>query len=185
MKKNNKGFMLVEAIISGTVVLTSMIVLYSTFSRLYGLYSERANYYSIDGVYATKLAIDWLWDKGFGKQINRIFDNNQYVDLIDGCNEGGCGVFLEDDNSENLMNGLTDIGLNYKVNRMIIAAYDGSSLEELLKNKDINLNESFREYIEYVIGYYGVSNGDTQYSYIVLTEIKDGNNYYYANLGIG
>lgn len=184
MKKNNKGFMLVEAIISGTVVLTSMIVLYSTFSRLYGLYSERANYYSIDGVYATKLAIDWLWDKDFGKQINRIFDNNQYVDLIVGCNEKVYSELEEDDNSKN--NGLTDIGLNYKVNRMIIAAYDGSSLE-LLKEKDkgINLNESFREYIEYVIGYYGVSNGDTQYSYIVLTEIKDGNNYYYANLGIG
>ena len=41
MKKNNKGFMLIEAIISGTIVLTSMVLLYSTFGRLYNLYQEK------------------------------------------------------------------------------------------------------------------------------------------------
>lgn len=176
MKKNKKGFMLAEAVVSASVIITSMILLYSTFNRLYLLYSEKNSYYNIDAVYATKTMINSLMDNNFEKYINDIFVNSTYKVIIDDtiCNQNESGT------NDSLCTKLKDL---YKVNRMIISEYDKSTLEEDIKN--LSINQSFKDYIDYVIGYYGVSNHDTKYSYIVLTEIKDGDDYYYANLGIG
>lgn len=176
MKKNNKGFMLAEAVVSATVIITSMIILYSTFNRLYLLYSEKNSYYNIDAVYATKTMINSLMDNNFEKYINDIFVDSTYKIIIDDttCNKN------ETDTNDIFCTKLKDL---YKVNRMIISEYDKSTLETDLKT--LPINKSFKDYIDYVVGYYGVSNHDTKYSYIVLTEIKDGADYYYANLGIG
>jgi len=185
MKKNKKGFMLAEAVVSSTVIITSMILLYSTFNRLYFLYSEKNSYYNIDAVYATKTMINSLMDNNFEKTINDIFVDSTYKVIMEDyiqdekILEEKC---LENETSPNdsLCTKLKDI---YKVNRMIISEYDKSTLEEDIKN--LTINQSFKDYIDYIVGYYGVSNHDTKYSYIVLTEIKDGADYYYANLGIG
>lgn len=176
MKKNKKGFMLAEAVVSATVIITSMVLLYSTFNRLYLLYSEKNSYYNIDAVYATKTMINSLMDNNFEKYINDIFVNSTHKVIIDDttCNKNESGT------NDPLCTKIKDL---YKVNRMIISEYDKSTLETDLKT--LPINQSFKDYIDYVIGYYGVSNYDTKYSYIVLTEIKDGNDYYYANLGIG
>ena len=198
MKKNNKGFMLAEAIISGTIIITSMILLYQTFNRIYVKYQEKNNYYSIDAVYATKEMIANLMDNNFSKTINNITSkSNHYILVADGIcqssnidHEGntisisGLEKFCNNDENSKSINKI------YNINNMIITEYDKTVLEEL-KNKlsnntELTINQTFKEYIDFVIGYYGVSNHDTQYTYIVLTEIKDDkNNYYYANLGIG
>lgn len=185
MKKNKKGFMLAEAVVSATVIITSMILLYSTFNRLYLLYSEKNSYYNIDAVYATKTMINSLMDNNFEKYINDIFVGSTYKVIMED--------YIPDDEVEEKKCVENEISPNdsictklkglYKVNKMIISEYDKSTLKTDLKN--LSINKSFKDYIDYVIGYYGVSNHDTKYSYIVLTEIKDGDDYYYANLGIG
>lgn len=170
MKKNNKGFMLAEAVVSGTVIITSMIILYSTFNNLYAKYKEKNNYYNIDAIYATEEMIDYLMNYNFEEFINEKIGGNKYYVLID---ESTCydGEVCEK---------LRDL---YNVNKMIIAEYDKSRLESDVQS--LSINQSFKDYIDYVISYYGVSNYDTKYSYIVLTETKDQNDYNYANLGIG
>ena len=52
------------------------------------------------------------------------------------------------------------------------------------KNEQIKFNKAMIDYIDYIIGYYGVSKSDTRFSYIVITEIVDGDKHYFANLGI-
>lgn len=170
MKKNNKGFMLIEAIISGTIVLTSMVLLYSTFGRLYNLYQEKSTYYNVDAIYVTEKAIDYLLENDFNTYINNTFENSNHAILID---ETTCDI----------TNFCQDLKTLYNVNKMIITEYDKTTLENL-KNT-ISINETFKNYIDFVIGYYQVGDTDTKYNYIVLTEIKEGENYYYANLGIG
>jgi hypothetical protein len=170
MKKNRKGFMLAEAVVSATVIITSMVMLYSTFNRLYSLYMDKNNYYNIDAFYATKEMINYLMDNNFEEEINNIFQNDTYKTLINSTTCLGGNVCSK----------LKDL---YSVNNMIISEYDKSTLEVDIKT--LAINQSFKDYIDYVIGYYGVSNHDTKYSYIVLTELKVGSNYYYANIGIG
>lgn len=179
MKKNNKGFMLAETVVAGTVVLTSMVVLYSTFNRIYSLYKEKMNYYNVDAIYATKEVVHGFMKEDFGEVINTIFEGSTYFKLID---KNNCYSTIDGKViiNENFCKRLNEV---YGVNNIIVTEYDKTTLEKVMN--DITLNQSFKDYINYVIGYYGVSNHDTKYSYLVLTEIKDGSNYYYANLGIG
>ena len=65
---------------------------------------------------------------------------------------------------------------------MILVEYDKNTLNKL---KNESINETFKEYIDYVIKYYGIKEND-DYNYIVLTEIEIGNKQYnYSNLRIG
>jgi hypothetical protein len=61
---------------------------------------------------------------------------------------------------------------------MLFVEYDSESLNEL----DDSINQTFKEYVDYVIKYYDIKNTKEDYNYIYLTEIKNGDNYYYANL---
>ena len=89
MNKNNKGFMLVEVIVTSVVIATAMISLYSTFNRLYTSYNRNISYYNIDAIYATKTTIDYLLNNDFNKFINKTFggtqeiSGTQYKTLID------------------------------------------------------------------------------------------------------
>ena len=62
--KNNKGFMLAEAVITSTIVLTTLIGLYATFSRLYNLYNI-----SIKANESLDINID-LANDGYNKKYN-------------------------------------------------------------------------------------------------------------------
>lgn len=169
MNKNNKGFMLVEVIVTSTVIATAMISLYSTFNKLYTSYNQKTSYHNIDGIYATKTTINYLLDNDFNVFINNTFTTSQYKILID---DTTCF------NNTDICNAIKS---TYNVNKMIIAEYNKSIIETL---KNTSINQTFKEYIDYVIGYYGIEQSNNKYNYIILTEIKDGDNYYYANLGI-
>ena len=58
MIKNNKGFMLIEAIITSTIVLTMLIALYTSYNKLYNNYKTKNTYYDLDSIYATKEIIN-------------------------------------------------------------------------------------------------------------------------------
>ena len=53
-KKRSKGFMLVELIVTSTIIVATMIGLYASFTKIYTIYQTKNNYYHIDGIYATK-----------------------------------------------------------------------------------------------------------------------------------
>jgi len=166
MKQNNKGFMLVEVIITSTVVITAMIGLYSSFNKLYNNYQTKNNYYNIDGVYATKIVINELLNNDFNTYLNENNSNSSYSYLI-----------KKDNNRIACGDKCSDIRDLYKVENMILVEYSSEALNNL---KNIVSNQTFKEYINYTINYYNFN--DENYNYIILTEIKDGNNYYYANL---
>ena len=180
MIKKNEGFMLVEAIVASVIVVSAMISLYSVFNNLYTIYNSKNSYYNIDAMYATKNMVSYLQNDNFNSVINEIFESNQSKVLV-GSDSGFC---YSPNETQVLCNMLRD---TYNINTMIIAEYDKTVLEENIKqNKEIGyeLNQTFKDYIDFVIGYYDISEDNTRYSYIVLTEIKNGNSYYYANLGI-
>ena len=173
MKKNNKGFMLVEVIVTSTVIVAAMIGLYASFNKLYVNYDSKSKYYNIDAVYATKVIFSsMLNEKKINSTINKIFQDSQYGYFI---NSKECNSEFFETNST-----CDSVKELYDVENMIIVEYDK---EVLLNFKNESLNETFKEYIDYVINYYDVTTNE-EYSYLLLTEIYDGSDYYYANLRV-
>lgn len=193
MKKNNKGFMLVEVIVTSTVILTSMVVLYSGFNKLYTKYQAKNFYYSIDGVYATKEMASYLLEHDFNTFLNDTLYSSRYQFLI---KDGECQISGE----------ICPIIVSlYGVKNMIFTEYDKCDLvydEKSNEQSKCGLvsgdflpvqNETFKEYITYVIGYYNIEDAnvvvndgkqENEYSYLILTETFDSSDYYYANLRI-
>lgn len=185
MIKNNKGFMLIEVIVTSTIVVTSMIALYASFNKLYNSYRTKSSYYNIDAVYATKEIINAMIStevigQNMNKFINNTFFNNTngYIIANNKCNSN------TNEYDEVLYNvpeyTCKSVQELYNIINMIISEYDKESLLQLKENG--NLNQTFNDYIDYVITYYGITKNE-EYNYIILTEMQTGdNNYYYANL---
>ena len=121
--------------------------------------------------------IDYLLDTDINSLLSTVLLNNNYQYLIsdNSCNEisnNGKKVFPVD-------NFCSEIREFYKVENMIIVEYD----KEINNKKLVSniKNQTFKEYIEYVIKYYNITTSE-DYSYLLLTEIKNGEEYYYANL---
>ena len=61
---------------------------------------------------------------------------------------------------------------------MIILKYTKDSFL-LLKEKE-NLNQTYYDYLDYLVVYYNLENTSSDYDYIILTETKNGSTYNYA-----
>lgn len=185
MKKNREGFMLAEAIITSVVIATAMIGLYTVFNRLYTSYKTRSTYYNVDAIYSAKATFDYVYDNNINLFINNIFKVSNYRIIMD---DNNCfynnQVYDKNTDLSNYNNAVVcqKIRNHYQVNKMLLISYDKTVLtREVMES---NINQTFKDYIQYVTGYYDVADNDTRYSYLILTEIKDGDNYYYGHIGI-
>lgn len=180
MKKNNKGFMLVEVIVTSTVIVTALIGLYTSFNKIYNAHKLKNQYYNIDAIYATKEMINTMLNHNMPAIINDIFDTNTLQYLI---KDKSC-MF---DTINPIFPYCSEITNFYQIENMVIVEYDKTSIigDEDTNTIGINVtNESFKEYIQYIVNYYNITDEESKYSYLLLTEMKDGDNYYYANLRV-
>lgn len=168
MRKNSKGFMLVEVVITATVILTSMVGLYTGFNRLYNYYNSRIQYYNIDGIYATKILIDELLKGGINDFLSDTVEIDNFVYLI---HNGECNADLH-------INQCNSVLKTYGIDNMLVAKYNS----EVLNNITVG-NQTFSEYRDYVVKYYDMEH-NVDYGYIFLTEICDEKDCYYSNLRI-
>ena len=164
--------MLVEVIITSTVIITSMVGLYAGFSKIYAGYQARDKYYHLDGVYAINETIEYLLDNNFNQLANDVFYQRNHEKIIE---NGACAT--DETIGSFKVEICPSIQSLYNIENMIFTEYDKSTLDTLVIE-----NETFKEYINYVIEYYDIKEHDTAYSYLFLVEIKDGEDYYYSNL---
>lgn len=171
MVKNNKGFMLIEVIITSTIVVTSLTFLYSSFSRLYNNFNIKNSYYHLDTAYATKEMTNSLIEYNL---LNKIINNK----LIDNT----YSYIIENNNCLLDTSPLTcsNIKKLYNIENFIITNYKLESLNKIKENT--SLNKTFIDYIDYVITYYDLENEEDNYQYIILTESKEKDKYFYSNL---
>ena len=90
MKKNNKGFMLAEVVVTATLLLAIMISLYFTFNKIYARYNNVTNYKNIDGMYAIENVIEYMYTGEGENNINNILkmeeQNYKYIIQNGNCN---------------------------------------------------------------------------------------------------
>lgn len=174
MKKNNRGFMLVEVIITSTVVLTAMIGLYATFSRVYSKYNEKNSYYSVEGVYSARVLFEYLLRNDLTSYFNN--SNDELIVM----KNGTCSTTVKN-KADKTIGICDDLKSVYGVQSIIMTEYDKGRLTTLKGNTSFSI--LFRDYINYVINYYDIDNS-SEFNYIILVELKKGNDYYYANLRV-
>lgn len=182
--------MLIEVIVTSTVVLTSMLVLYSSFSKLYNSFRVKNAYYDIDGVYAAreivKRMVEVEGDFNINKFLQKFGDNED-----DSINELPLSdLSLLTDNGCETDTICEQIKELYDIKSAYLLEYDESVLKTY---KDRWPNQTFKEYVDYLLKYYvddlpdrlnedDSDENSTEYKYIVLVEYGNDNNYKYANL---
>ena len=165
--------MLAEAIITSTIVLTTLVGLYANFMKLYNVYKIRDTYYDIDGVYAIKNAIDAMIDDGSlaGTLAETLVLNTNCNPII---KNDKCDV--SNNNYCSFLKG------TYSIKNMYVVKYDKDSIAKLKKQV---LNQTFKDYLNYIEKYYNFNmDDDNKYSYLFVVEYQKNEKYYYSSLGV-
>lgn len=176
MKKNNKGFVLVETLVVTVFVAAVFSVIYINFYPLIGEYERRDFYDDLDSKYGT------YWVKVFLQRSNFNFTSSNtgiasrgyyYWDSANGF----CGEFPDGSSDRNFCLTMTE---RLHVKSIIVTRYrlDGKETateastinfkEQVATNNDIN--ENFQSYIEFLPDYVVPSLNGAKYR--VLVEFK-------------
>ena len=136
MKKNNKGFMLVEVIIVTVVVATIMTSLYVVFNRVYNAYDKKSTYNDINAIYALRMISDYMIDVETFNQLIINFSDSSPFELT-------CDMIVSGDDT--YCNSVFD---KYNINKMYFVKNDKTFLEKI---KEESINQTFKDYIDYLI----------------------------------
>lgn len=103
MKKNDRGFMLIETLLVGLFVASTLIYLYIQFSNLSRSYSDSFKYNTVEGLYALRDIREYLVLNQDSIE-NEIFDNNY---TLDPCSilpdEEYCRALIEKENIDTII----------------------------------------------------------------------------------
>ena len=133
MKKNNKGFLLVETLVVSTFCLTVLVILFLQFRTLIINYNNSFKYNTVEGIYNLKTIRECVDENSVDLNIDD--GNNQYHifksdDSNFKTNLGKCAVLMEQEN----------------INTLIYTDKKLSGIKGTL-NKDNNLSPGMKKFI--------------------------------------
>ena len=167
-KLNNKGFMLVEVVITSSVIAATLVGLFITLNKVSSSYEKRNRYYDLD---AQQLAIEF----------NEFAKREEIIKKDDIKNKMIYDYVLQDKIEKYEVSfGPLLTNLN-RYCRIYTASYNKDSISNLV---DSNSTESFKDYIKYLKNSF---DSNTVYSYVVIVEMwnkEDKNDYYYYALKV-
>ena len=92
MKLNNKGFMMAEVIVTCSIVVITLVGLFTSYNKTYLRYKERSNYYNVDNAYACNYLKDLLIEN------NILYNNTASYYYIDNTINDKISVLLNNYN---------------------------------------------------------------------------------------
>ena len=194
MKKNSKGFVLVETLVVTAFVAAVFSVIYINFYPLVGEYERRDFYDDLDSKYGA------YWMKVFIQRGN--FEFSSVSSAIQGEGQPGyyygdvndfCGHFPDGSNDKNFCFVMAE---RLHVDHVIITRYrlddsDGTTANfKLNVMNDTSVSESFRSYIEYLPDFIVASLNTARYRVLVEFKRPTGNSddeepyYTYSNMEV-
>lgn len=172
-KLNRKGFMLAEVIVVSTVILGTLVGLYTIFNRMYTYYAERSYYYNIDAVYAGRNIYKYLLDnENFVTLINDELSGSNYSVIITKEDDGSYEC------STHIGELCTDIGNTYSIQKMILVRYEEDNFETESSLRANYQNDLINDYLNYLST---SMDFNESFNYIFITELADGDYHYYGN----
>lgn len=130
--KNNKGFMLVEALVMSMIVIGTLTFMYIQFQNISRSYEKSFNYNTVTGLYITNEVKNYLINNSLVDTYKNEVDNNtsKYIKIGDITDSS----FVE----------LKEKG---QIKTVILA---NESLSELKGKKTKDLSEKFNDFINYL-----------------------------------
>ncbi len=153
LKKNQKGFLLIEAIVVITFIFGILFFLFIQFNSLFHHFNKSFNYNTVEGVYRVK-------------ELRRFLLNTDFSDLI--YELQGDSIFIEFSNCSfsNVVNYCQDIMLELDVKNAYMVDEDITGFQTYVKStKAFGHLESYLDYIQYQRDYGG---------YRIIIEFNDG-----------
>lgn len=162
MKFGRKGFMLAEVVVVSVVIATVLVTLFGGLNNISSAYDIRNHYYDIDCLYVTM-------------EINDILIKNNSMDSL--VNTGNISLLSSDVSVKKFMDFYKSTG--YEVYSTYFVPFKIDKLNGL---KSLNINQTFKDYIDYLNG--NIDFTDSSYNYIIITQRQNINDnddcYYYA-----
>ena len=147
MKKDNRGFMLVEILLVITVIITSMIFLYVQISNMNDTYEETFNYNTVHSIYAMENIKKFLLADGLDKIKTSLNDDNKYLDLSD-CNSlyvnntSYCTMLFDNINVKNVFFTKQDVSKLYDIDFP-------KEMKKFIKKISYDKTDTYRLIVEY------------------------------------
>lgn len=143
-KMNNKGFLMVEALIVSTFVVSVLIYFFVQFKKVDESFELSYSYNTVNGLYAVNnisMYLDSLYDNTFNEQISSIKITSPYYKVIYNGNTIDSNYLTCDTYCTNLMTSLN-------VKQAILASGD---LNDLIANTDGDsfFTEKMRDFIKH------------------------------------
>lgn len=185
IKLNCKGFMMAEVIIVSTVILGTLVGLYTIFNKMYIVYTERSYYYNVDAVYAGESIYKYLVSSD---KFVSILKNDQIKQSEDKNASGNVNLIKKDNNgyqcsseyfndTDNICNGLST---TYKIKNATIFPYNENALKPTNSNNS-SFDVRFKDYLDYLST---SLNFEDEFNYIIIVELEDGDYQYFGNYRI-
>lgn len=160
MKLNNKGFMMAEVIVTCSIVVITLVGLFTSYSKAYLRYKERSNYYNVDNAYACNYLKDLLIEN------NILYNNTASYYYIDNTINDKISVLLN----------------NYNITSVIVVDLSQTTtIEGLITD---SMSNTYKDYLKYLNN--SIVYDLTQEKYLLIMErqkvVNDTTNYYYGSL---
>lgn len=160
MKLNKKGFMMAEVIVTCSIVVITLVGLFTSYNKTYLRYKERSNYYNVDNAYACNYLKELLIE-------NNILYNNtaSYYYISNDTNEKFKVLF----NNYNITSAL------------LVDLSQTNDIDGLITD---SMNNTYKDYLKYLNN--SIIYNSTQDKYLLIVErqkvVNDTTNYYYGSL---
>lgn len=147
LKKDNRGFMLVEVIVVTVVVATIMTSLFLVFNRLYNAYDKKSTYTSLDAIYALSMIKNYM----MGIETVNSFMYNDLLEEVKNSTSGYKEISCSTMGNQDYKNFCNIVFEEYNINKMYIVdnSLNSTSLEKI-KNTE-NINQTFKDYLDYLL----------------------------------
>lgn len=138
--KNNKGFMMAEVIVVSAMVMTLLGTIYTSYNKLYNVYSSRITYYDAGIIYELAYYRDSLIEADANKNLNAALKDGTLNKEPN--NKGGC---------IKVSNYLASINANETV--FLIKNKEKQLTDKIINNCSslvTNINPTFQDYLNYL-----------------------------------
>lgn len=153
MKKNNKGFTLIETLIVSTFVAATLTYLFIQLNNTLTNYDITFRYDPINGIYNSNVISTFLEENGY-QNLTTLLETNGYVDITSGSNINGNSTYY------NLIIDKTNI------KTILFTTEDMVSIKENIKTSAYS--EELKRYIQKKDSDSSLTN-----KYIIIVEFKD------------
>lgn len=168
MKKKNRGFIIIETIITVVVLSTSLLYLYSSYSSIINREETRLYYDDVAYIYRTNYVRKFLEGYTNVEAIKDYGFENSYVITIGPSFDS---MFTSDQIASNMKGSMENLFNTFNINQILLL--DSDMLNNCYNDSDDPKCEPSTSNLSYAINSYLQTLNNTTYNYYIVVEYSE------------